>query len=245
MWNYWQCFVFVFIVWQNVTYLPTEISTQELAHINMWKLEERSQSHNSAHLTFFLFSDSRAGEGAPQKIDHALIGGVVAVVMFAILCALIVLGRYFARHKGNAPAVQSYLIMNAPRSWSVFGCKWSAIGFKSTRGQGSSAQLIFFIFSSSSFFLFLWSPPTQELTSHMKPKGRTTQPTRTRPSSMQRADTTTQMRRRSTISKAGGPGVTGGNAGGWWWWWWWWCCWRIMSNSDCLRESVGLGRARF
>uniref|UniRef100_A0A671WRV0 Cell adhesion molecule 1 n=1 Tax=Sparus aurata TaxID=8175 RepID=A0A671WRV0_SPAAU len=43
--------------------------------------------------------DSRAGEGAPQKIDHAVIGGVVAVVMFAILCALIVLGRYFARHK--------------------------------------------------------------------------------------------------------------------------------------------------
>lgn len=123
-------------MWQNVTYLPTEISTQELAHINMWKLEERSQSHNSAHPTFFLFSDSRAGEGAPQKIDHALIGGVVAVVMFAILCALIVLGRYFARHKGNAPAVQSYLIMNAPRSWSVFGCKWRTTGFR----------IIFFIF---------------------------------------------------------------------------------------------------
>lgn len=48
------------------------------------------------------FSDSRAGEGTPQKIDHAVIGGVVAVVMFAILCALIVLGRYFARHKGKA-----------------------------------------------------------------------------------------------------------------------------------------------
>lgn len=47
-----------------------------------------------------LFSDSRAGEGSPQKLDHAVIGGVVAVVMFAILCALIVLGRYFARHKG-------------------------------------------------------------------------------------------------------------------------------------------------
>uniref|UniRef100_A0A3B3USX2 Cell adhesion molecule 1b n=1 Tax=Poecilia latipinna TaxID=48699 RepID=A0A3B3USX2_9TELE len=45
--------------------------------------------------------DALAGEGAPQKIDHAVIGGVVAVVMFAILCALIVLGRYFARHKGT------------------------------------------------------------------------------------------------------------------------------------------------
>lgn len=64
---------------------------------------------------FFGFPDSRAGEGAPQKIDHAVIGGVVAVVMFAILCALIVLGRYFARHKGKTPEVQSHSIM----SWSV------------------------------------------------------------------------------------------------------------------------------
>ncbi|TRY81637.1 hypothetical protein DNTS_034007 [Danionella cerebrum] len=45
-------------------------------------------------------ADSRA-DGAPQKIDHAVIGGVVAVVVFAMLCLLIVLGRYFARHKGT------------------------------------------------------------------------------------------------------------------------------------------------
>ncbi|XP_048836448.1 cell adhesion molecule 1b isoform X6 [Brienomyrus brachyistius] len=45
--------------------------------------------------------DSRAGEGAPQKMDHAVVGGVVAVVVFAMLCLLIVLGRYFARHKGT------------------------------------------------------------------------------------------------------------------------------------------------
>lgn len=55
----------------------------------------------TAFTVIILFPDSRAGEGAPQKIDHAVIGGVVAVVMFAILCALIVLGRYFARHKGK------------------------------------------------------------------------------------------------------------------------------------------------
>lgn len=61
------------------------------------------------------FPDPIAGEGAPQKIDHAVIGGVVAVVMFAILCALIVLGRYFARHKGKTPEVQSHSIMK----WSV------------------------------------------------------------------------------------------------------------------------------
>lgn len=45
--------------------------------------------------------DSRAGEGAPRTVDHAVIGGVVAVVVFAMLCLLIVLGRYFARHKGK------------------------------------------------------------------------------------------------------------------------------------------------
>ncbi|MCJ8739968.1 hypothetical protein PDJAM_G00053430 [Pangasius djambal] len=44
--------------------------------------------------------DSRA-DAAAQKIDHAVIGGVVAVVVFAMLCLLIVLGRYFARHKGT------------------------------------------------------------------------------------------------------------------------------------------------
>ncbi|KAK3560638.1 hypothetical protein QTP86_014480 [Hemibagrus guttatus] len=43
---------------------------------------------------------SRA-DAAAQKIDHAVIGGVVAVVVFAMLCLLIVLGRYFARHKGT------------------------------------------------------------------------------------------------------------------------------------------------
>ncbi|XP_026878201.1 cell adhesion molecule 1b isoform X2 [Electrophorus electricus] len=44
--------------------------------------------------------DSRA-EGGPRNIDHAVVGGVVAVVVFAALCLLIVLGRYFARHKGT------------------------------------------------------------------------------------------------------------------------------------------------
>ncbi|XP_059960623.1 cell adhesion molecule 1 isoform X2 [Mesoplodon densirostris] len=47
-------------------------------------------------------SDSRAGEeGAIRAVDHAVIGGVVAVVVFAMLCLLIILGRYFARHKGT------------------------------------------------------------------------------------------------------------------------------------------------
>ncbi|KAM4650648.1 cell adhesion molecule 1 isoform 3-T4 [Discoglossus pictus] len=45
--------------------------------------------------------DTRAGEEAPLVVDHAVIGGVVAVVVFAMLCLLIILGRYFARHKGT------------------------------------------------------------------------------------------------------------------------------------------------
>ncbi|XP_062894756.1 cell adhesion molecule 1-like isoform X2 [Mobula hypostoma] len=45
--------------------------------------------------------DSRAGTEVAGSVDHAVIGGVVAVVVFAILCLLIVLGRYFARHKGT------------------------------------------------------------------------------------------------------------------------------------------------
>lgn len=37
-------------------------------------------------------------------MDHAVVGGVVAVVVFAMLCLLIILGRYFARHKGKTEA---------------------------------------------------------------------------------------------------------------------------------------------
>ncbi|KAI4883744.1 hypothetical protein NFI96_019288 [Prochilodus magdalenae] len=37
----------------------------------------------------------------PHGPDHALIGGVVAVVVFITLCFIIVLGRYLARHKGT------------------------------------------------------------------------------------------------------------------------------------------------
>ncbi|XP_061296364.1 cell adhesion molecule 1 isoform X5 [Bos javanicus] len=49
-----------------------------------------------------IITDSRAGEeGAIRAVDHAVIGGVVAVVVFAMLCLLIILGRYFARHKGT------------------------------------------------------------------------------------------------------------------------------------------------
>ncbi|XP_075710584.1 cell adhesion molecule 2 isoform X2 [Rhinoderma darwinii] len=37
----------------------------------------------------------------PAATDHALIGGIVAVVVFVTLCSIILLGRYLARHKGT------------------------------------------------------------------------------------------------------------------------------------------------
>ncbi|XP_034558888.1 cell adhesion molecule 3 isoform X2 [Notolabrus celidotus] len=36
-----------------------------------------------------------------SNVDHAVIGGVVAVIVFILLCLLIVLGRYLIRHKGT------------------------------------------------------------------------------------------------------------------------------------------------
>uniref|UniRef100_A0A3Q2C771 Neurexin/syndecan/glycophorin C domain-containing protein n=1 Tax=Cyprinodon variegatus TaxID=28743 RepID=A0A3Q2C771_CYPVA len=46
----------------------------------------------------FLSDPNALGQHGP---DHALIGGVVAVVVFITLCLIIVLGRYLARHKGT------------------------------------------------------------------------------------------------------------------------------------------------
>lgn len=63
----------------------------------------RAQRSKSQILIPLLIStDSRAGEeGVIRSVDHAVVGGVVAVVVFAMLCLLIILGRYFARHKGK------------------------------------------------------------------------------------------------------------------------------------------------
>uniref|UniRef100_A0AAY4ADL9 Ig-like domain-containing protein n=1 Tax=Denticeps clupeoides TaxID=299321 RepID=A0AAY4ADL9_9TELE len=46
----------------------------------------------------FVYDPSALEQHSP---DHALIGGVVAVVVFVTLCLIIVLGRYLARHKGT------------------------------------------------------------------------------------------------------------------------------------------------
>uniref|UniRef100_F7ENV0 Cell adhesion molecule 2 n=2 Tax=Ornithorhynchus anatinus TaxID=9258 RepID=F7ENV0_ORNAN len=42
--------------------------------------------------------NSMPGQTGP---DHALIGGIVAVVVFVTLCSIFLLGRYLARHKGT------------------------------------------------------------------------------------------------------------------------------------------------
>ncbi|XP_064412829.1 cell adhesion molecule 2b isoform X2 [Latimeria chalumnae] len=54
---------------------------------------------SSADYNLFVHDpNALAGQTGP---DHALIGGVVAVVVFVTLCLIIVLGRYLARHKGT------------------------------------------------------------------------------------------------------------------------------------------------
>ncbi|XP_056399675.1 cell adhesion molecule 1 isoform X5 [Hyla sarda] len=59
-----------------------------------------SVGSSTGDYTLYVY-DTRAAEEGPLGVDHAVIGGVVAVVVFAMLCLLIILGRYFARHKGT------------------------------------------------------------------------------------------------------------------------------------------------
>ncbi|KAM3874659.1 cell adhesion molecule 2b [Diretmus argenteus] len=62
---------------------------------------------SSAEYVLFVYAKDLPGSTTdPNAIgqhgpDHALIGGVVAVVVFITLCLIIVLGRYLARHKGT------------------------------------------------------------------------------------------------------------------------------------------------
>ncbi|XP_061683423.1 cell adhesion molecule 2b isoform X1 [Syngnathoides biaculeatus] len=53
---------------------------------------------SSAEYNLFVYDPNAIGQHGP---DHALIGGVVAVVVFITLCLIIVIGRYLARHKGT------------------------------------------------------------------------------------------------------------------------------------------------
>ncbi|XP_036381158.1 cell adhesion molecule 2-like [Megalops cyprinoides] len=53
---------------------------------------------SSAEYVLYVYDPNAFEQNGP---DHALIGGVVAVVVFVTLCLIIVLGRYLARHKGT------------------------------------------------------------------------------------------------------------------------------------------------
>ncbi|KTG41230.1 hypothetical protein cypCar_00001683 [Cyprinus carpio] len=53
---------------------------------------------NRDEFTLYVYDPNALTQPGP---DHALIGGVVAVVVFITLCFIIVLGRYLARHKGT------------------------------------------------------------------------------------------------------------------------------------------------
>ncbi|XP_071214220.1 cell adhesion molecule 2b isoform X1 [Salvelinus alpinus] len=53
---------------------------------------------SGAEYVLFVYDPNAPGQQDP---DHALIGGVVAVVVFITLCLIIALGRYLARHKGT------------------------------------------------------------------------------------------------------------------------------------------------
>nr|XP_061797558.1 cell adhesion molecule 2-like [Nerophis lumbriciformis] len=53
---------------------------------------------SSADYVLFVYDPNAVGQHGP---DHAVIGGVVAVVVFITLCLIILLGRYLARHKGT------------------------------------------------------------------------------------------------------------------------------------------------
>ncbi|XP_076837723.1 cell adhesion molecule 3 isoform X2 [Brachyhypopomus gauderio] len=46
-------------------------------------------------------SEDPTAMSTSSGVDHAVIGGVVAVIVFIMLCLLIVLGRYLIRHKGT------------------------------------------------------------------------------------------------------------------------------------------------
>lgn len=86
-------------------------------------------------------TDSRAGEeGAIGAVDHAVIGGVVAVVVFAMLCLLIILGRYFARHKGKQGALAGWNNMSA-QPWNRGAPLLSLVGSLLVR----MVQLLWFL----------------------------------------------------------------------------------------------------
>uniref|UniRef100_A0A671LQT1 Cell adhesion molecule 3-like n=1 Tax=Sinocyclocheilus anshuiensis TaxID=1608454 RepID=A0A671LQT1_9TELE len=52
-------------------------------------------------ITHTLLVQDPTAMSTSSGVDHAVIGGVVAVIVFIMLCLLIILGRYLIRHKGT------------------------------------------------------------------------------------------------------------------------------------------------
>ncbi|XP_029686929.1 cell adhesion molecule 3 isoform X3 [Takifugu rubripes] len=50
---------------------------------------------------YILLVQDPTAMSSPSGVDHAVIGGVVAVIVFILLCLLIIFGRYLIRHKGT------------------------------------------------------------------------------------------------------------------------------------------------
>ncbi|XP_035527258.1 cell adhesion molecule 3 [Morone saxatilis] len=55
----------------------------------------------SSQAEYTLLVQDPTAMSTSSGVDHAVIGGVVAVIVFILLCLLIVLGRYLIRHKGT------------------------------------------------------------------------------------------------------------------------------------------------
>ncbi|KAM4701546.1 cell adhesion molecule 2 isoform 3-T3 [Discoglossus pictus] len=62
---------------------------------------EASNSIGQSFAEYMLTINDPNALAGPAATDHALIGGIVAVVVFVTLCSIILLGRYLARHKGT------------------------------------------------------------------------------------------------------------------------------------------------
>lgn len=89
-----------------------ELPPQVKADGAFLRFEALNKSDNGAYLCQ---TDNGIGKGEEEytlhvqdptamstsSVDHAVIGGVVAVIVFIMLCLLIVFGRYLIRHKGT------------------------------------------------------------------------------------------------------------------------------------------------
>lgn len=78
-----------------------------------------------------------AGQTGP---DHALIGGIVAVVVFVTLCSIILLGRYLARHKGRIDLVELQSLLKARHDFTWECCSLSPSPSTELFGQASSVN---------------------------------------------------------------------------------------------------------